>query len=211
MLEIKNINKSFKKSNEIISVLKDFSLTVENGEFIAFKGTSGCGKSTLLLTIGAMLMPDSGEINFNEKNVYNLNKNERNKFRAEKIGFIFQQFHLMPYLSVLDNILIPTLTVKDKDKKTYALELIKKFNLEHRINHLPSELSIGERQRTALARALINKPNLILADEPTGNLDDENAKLVLNHLKEFAEEGNKVLMVTHSKDAAVFADKIINL
>ncbi len=211
MLEIKNINKSFKKSNEIISVLKDFSLTVENGEFIAFKGTSGCGKSTLLLTIGAMLMPDSGEINFNEKNVYNLNKNERNKFRAEKIGFIFQQFHLMPYLSVLDNILIPTLTVKDEDKKTYALELIKKFNLEHRINHLPSELSIGERQRTALARALINKPNLILADEPTGNLDDENAKLVLNHLKEFAEEGNKVLMVTHSKDAAVFADKIINL
>ncbi len=211
MLEIKNINKSLKKSNEIISVLKDFSLTVENGEFIAFKGTSGCGKSTLLLTIGAMLMPDSGEINFNEKNVYNLNKNERNKFRAEKIGFIFQQFHLMPYLSVLDNILIPTLTVKDEDKKTYALELIKKFNLEHRINHLPSELSIGERQRTALARALINKPNLILADEPTGNLDDENAKLVLNHLKEFAEEGNKVLMVTHSKDAAVFADKIINL
>ncbi len=211
MLEIKNINKSFKKNNKIISVLKDFSLTVNNKEFIAFKGTSGCGKSTLLLTIGAMLTPDSGEIKFNEKNVYNLSKNERNRFRAEKIGFIFQQFHLMPYLSVLDNILIPTLTVKDEDKTPYALELIKKFNLEHRINHLPSELSIGERQRTALARALINKPNLILADEPTGNLDDENAKLVLNHLKEFAEEGNKVLMVTHSKDAAEFADKIIEL
>ena len=211
MLKLTNIKKSFIKKEETITVLNNFSLNVEKGEFTAVQGASGSGKSTLLFIIGTLLTPDNGEILINGINPYNLNPEKRAIFRAENIGFVFQQFHLLPYLSVLENVLTANLMVKNKNAKENADNLLEKFKLKHRLNHIPAELSIGERQRVALARAVLNKPKLILADEPTGNLDTENGKIILDFLKEYAAEGNTVIMVTHDDRAANIANKIINL
>jgi ABC-type lipoprotein export system ATPase subunit len=136
---------------------------------------------------------------------------ERAQFRASNIGFVFQQFHLIPYLSVIDNVLAPSGALPDQNVNGRAQELIERFNLSARSDHKPSELSTGEQQRTAMARALLNNPMLLLADEPTGNLDKENAMIVLNYLWEFAESGGAVLMVTHSEEAASYAHRTIHL
>jgi len=211
MLKLTNIKKSFLKKGETINVLNNFSLDVEEGKFIAVEGASGSGKSTLLFIIGTLLTPDSGELLINKINPYNLTPENRAIFRAENIGFVFQQFHLLPYLNVLENVLTANLMVKNINAEENVVNLLEKFNLKHRLNHIPAELSIGERQRVALARAVLNKPKLILADEPTGNLDTENGKVILNFLKEYAAEGNTVIMVTHDDRAANITDKIINL
>lgn len=209
MLKLSNIKKSFEKDKRIINVLNNFSLTVENGKFIAVNGASGSGKSTLLFIMGTLLTPDSGKVLINEINPYELKKDRRAKFRAENIGFIFQQFYLLPYLNVLENVLTASIIVKNKPDN--AEKLLEKFNLIHRLNHLPAELSVGERQRVALARAVLNKPKLLLADEPTGNLDEENGKIILEFLKEYADKGNSVIMVTHDYRAAEYADEIVEL
>ncbi len=211
MLKLTNIKKSFVKNNEIINILNDFSLTVDKGEFVAVRGTSGSGKSTLLFVIGSLLTPDSGTVLINEINPYNLNPENRAIFRAQNIGFIFQQFHLLPYLNVLENVLTANLVVKNNKAEENAAELLEKINLKHRLNHVPAELSVGERQRVALARAILNKPKLILADEPTGNLDPENSKIILDFLKEYAADGNTVIMVTHDERATKSANKVITL
>ena len=208
MLQLTNIKKSFRKKDDIVDVINNFSLTVDEGEFIAVQGASGSGKTTLLLMIGTLLTPDNGTVLINGANPYTLNSEARANFRAQNIGFVFQQFYLLPYLTVLENVLTSNLVVKKTNAKENALNLLQHLNLEHRLTHLPSELSVGERQRTALARAVLNRPKLILADEPTGNLDAENSAVILDYLKKYAAEGNYVLMVTHNKHAAETADRI---
>jgi putative ABC transport system ATP-binding protein len=187
-------------------------MSLSSGELLCVKGPSGCGKSTLLLTAAGMLKPDKGEVSYRKKdNPYMLSPDKRSVLRAELIGFVFQQFHLIPYLTIKENIMAPSLTSTVNDPETRALELINRFGLEERVDHLPSQLSTGEKQRTALARALFNRPKIIMADEPTGNLDDDNARIVLNHLKSYVEEGGSVLLVTHSAMAAEYADRALNM
>jgi putative ABC transport system ATP-binding protein len=211
MLTIEKITKIYPRSKNKVVAVKDISLTLKAGDFIAVRGPSGCGKSTLLLAAGGLLEPDQGEVRVDNQNIYKLTSEERAKFRAKKIGFVFQQFHLVPYLNVLENILVPSVVIPSPEIKQRALELIEHFKLNGRQSHLPSELSTGEQQRTALARALLNRPKLILADEPTGNLDEENAKAVLDYLSEFCKKGGAVLLVTHDSRAASFVQRTIYL
>jgi ABC-type lipoprotein export system ATPase subunit len=211
MLEIDNLSKSYRKGAETIDAVRNLSLAVNTGEFVAVHGPSGCGKTTLLLIAGGLLHPDSGSVQVQGQDLYHLPTEARAAFRAAHIGFVFQQFHLIPYLSVLDNVLAPSLASPIADAKQRASGLLERFGLEHRLRHRPAELSTGERQRTALARALLNQPKLLLADEPTGNLDEENGKIVLGHLADFAKEGGAVLLVTHDHRAAQFAQRMFPL
>lgn len=181
-----------------VSALSEVSLQLEAGEFATVRGPSGCGKSTLLLTCGTLLSPDQGSISLNGESPYLLSADRRARFCANNIGFVFQQFHLIPYLNLRDNILAPTLALNNKEADKRADELIERFGLGERSRHTPASLSTGERQRVGLARALLNSPKLILADEPTGNLDNQNADIVLSALQAFAQNGGMVLMVTHN-------------
>jgi ABC-type lipoprotein export system ATPase subunit len=167
----------------------------------------------VLLAAGGLLKPDSGEVVIAGQNPYSLSPDERAAFRARAIGFVFQQFHLVPYLDVLDNVLAPAMAAANPsdDVRQRAEQLIAHFGLSQREHHLPGELSSGERQRTALARALLNSPQLLLADEPTGNLDHESAQAVLGYLKEFSESGGAVLLVSHDDRAIPFAHRGIYL
>lgn len=211
MLEISQLCKFYNGPEGIIRAVEDVSLRVETGEFVAVQGPSGCGKTTLLHTAGGLLAPDEGEVFIDGKNPYRMTPDERALFRAEEIGFVFQQFYLVPYLTVLENILAPSLALPDPNAKKRAYDLIDRFNLADRIDHIPAELSTGERQRTALARAILNNQNLLLADEPTGNLDRKNAETVLNFFMEFTQSGGSVLMVTHSESASAFSHRTLYL
>ncbi len=205
------LKKQFKTKNGVLKVIDNFSCNIENNEFIAVHGPSGCGKSTLLLMLGGLLKPTDGIVKVNGTNHYNLNKNELGNFRAKNIGFVFQQFHLIPYLNILENILVSNIAMPHKNIKNEAMALLEKFQIEHRVHHLPSELSVGEQQRVAMARALIHSPSIILADEPTGNLDPNNSKIILDMLKEFAQSNGIVVMVSHDKEAIKAASRTINL
>jgi len=207
MLTVVGLRKTFRGPSGRVSALADAALSVAAGEFVSVQGPSGCGKTTLLLAAGGLLPPDSGRVQVDGQEVYALSSTARARLRAEKIGFVFQQFHLVPYLSVLDNVLAPALALKDPSARERATELARRFGLAERLRHVPAELSTGERQRTALARAMLNRPRLILADEPTGNLDGENARLVLSSLREFARSGGAVLLVTHDPSAAEYAGR----
>jgi putative ABC transport system ATP-binding protein len=202
LLHFNNVNKTYRGAAGTVTALDGISLEVQPGDFIAIRGPSGCGKTTLLLTAGTLLKPDSGELRVLGEEPYRMSHDARASFRAEQIGFVFQQFHLVPYLSVLDNVLAPSLAAEKPGRRQRAEELVERFGLTGRAKHVPGQLSSGERQRCALARALLNDPKLLLADEPTGNLDEENAEIVLKVLKEFAREGGGVLLVTHDPRAA---------
>lgn len=211
MLSIQNISKVYRKSEKEIRALDCVSLNVNSGEFVAVEGPSGSGKSTLLFAAGSLLAPDEGQILIEGRNPYAMSFDERARVRAERIGFVFQQFHLIPYLTVLENILTPSILLRAENPHEKAMQLIECFGLTERIHHTLAELSTGERQRTALARALINSPGLILADEPTGNLDRENAEIVIKSLVEFAETGGSVLLVTHDAYAVKYATRTLHL
>jgi len=211
MLDIREISKTYTTGGKDVRVLDAMSLHVGAGEFVAVQGQSGCGKSTLLLSAGGLLRPDSGQVLVAGDDPYELSSEARADFRAMHIGFVFQQFHLVPYLDVLDNVLSPSMAHNSSDVRPRAMEMIEHFGLTDRIGHLPGELSTGERQRTALARALLNRPKLLLADEPTGNLDADSGQVVLNYMREFASADGAVLMVTHDSNAAGKADRTIEL
>lgn len=213
LLQVHNVSKTYVTSPSTVRAVSDVSLQVCDGEFIAVQGPSGCGKSTLLLIAGVLLRPDSGQVLFDGQDPYVLNTDARAEFRARTMGFVFQQFHLVPFLSVLDNVLTPALalnssTVEVRDR---GLQLIERFGLADRRQHVPAKLSSGERQRAAMARALMNQPKFILADEPTGNLDHQNADAVLGYLAEFAAGGGAVLLVTHDDRAVAHAKRVIQL
>ena len=211
MLEVENLGKTYRGPEGLLKAIEDISFSVKTGEFLAIRGASGSGKTTILLCVGGLQAPDKGSVVIDGKKPYRMTAEERAQFRASNTGFVFQQFYLIPYLSVMDNVLAPSGALSNHDARERAQELIGRFNLNDRSGHKPSELSTGEQQRTAMARALLNNPKLLLADEPTGNLDKENAEIVLSSLKEFAQSGGVVLMVTHSEEAASYADRIIRL
>jgi ABC-type lipoprotein export system ATPase subunit len=210
-VEVQSITRHFDGPAGQVMALNDVSLSVEPGEFLAIRGPSGCGKTTLLLVLGGLLRPTSGTVLVDGENPYALSHEARSRFRAEKIGFVFQEFYLVPYLTVLENVLAAALARPRADAQERARELIRHFQLEDRAAHRPAALSTGERQRVALARALFHQPRLLLADEPTGNLDAENAARVLNYLSAFAESGGTVIMVTHHADAAGYARQVVEM
>ena len=211
MIRIDNVTKTYKKGDNIVKALDNVSLTASKGEFMVVKGSSGCGKTTLLLAAGGLLHPNEGKIYINNQDLYNLSSQEMAEFRSVNIGFVFQQYHLIPYLSILENVTVPSLAHKTKIAENHAIELIDDLGLKERMHHIPGELSAGEKQRTALARALLYKPKVILADEITGNLDNKNSSIVLAKLKEFTKTGGTVMLVTHDEKAFAFADRIIEM
>lgn len=212
MILLEKVTKQFDGPKGKVTALDGVSLSLSKGELLAINGHSGCGKSTLLLTAAGMLRPNSGKVQLLGKyNPYDLSPEQRSQLRSGAIGFVFQQFHLIPYLTVRENILAPLLAIQCEEPDRRAEELIHRFGLQERSDHVPSQLSTGERQRTALARALFNQPEIILADEPTGNLDDENAELVLAHLRDYVAAGGSVLLVTHNAHAAEYATRVVKM
>ncbi len=198
------------RSGEVRS-LDQFDLKIAKGEFLVVRGGSGSGKTTLLLALGGMLRPSSGSIQLMEKDLYGISNQERAQLRSSSIGFVFQMFHLIPYLNVLDNILLAHPGKAEESVRERGKTLMKDLGIEHRLYHRPAELSAGERQRAAIGRALLNQPELILADEPTGNLDPKNTDEVFKHLSQFHQAGGTVVVVTHGEAANQFADRVIQL
>jgi ABC-type lipoprotein export system ATPase subunit len=192
-----------------IVCLDDVSLTVDRGQFVSVQGPSGSGKTTLLLTTGGMQRPTSGQVVVAGHDLYAIGQAERTKFRAAHLGFVFQMFHLVPYLNVIDNICLGAASQPGTRQRAQAL--VERLGLGERRQHKPSRLSVGECQRTALARALIAHPDLILADEPTGNLDPENTEEVLRVLAQYCQEGGSVLLVTHGEQAHRHADRRLKM
>jgi len=211
VVELEGISKSFLGPDGPVHAVRDVSLEVEPGAFVALHGPSGSGKTTLLLIAGALLHPDKGTVAIAGERPYELGQNERSTLRAVKIGFVFQQHHLVPYLNVLDNVLTASLAKPQGGIQDRAKELLRQVKLEHRLRHFPAQLSTGEQQRVALARAVLNDPEVILADEPTGNLDEENGKAVLTFLAQHARDGRAVLVISHDAEVAGMANKRIEI
>lgn len=213
VVELINIEKSYSLKNHEIPVLKNINVKFENGKFYAIMGHSGSGKSTLISIIDGIEPYTSGKVIINKKDLSDMNNKEKSFMRNNEIGIIFQDFFLDKYLTALENIVFP-MTINDKYKKSAnkrALELLKKVELENRSNHFPKELSGGEKQRVAIARALANDPNIIIADEPTGNLDEENESKIFSVLKRLSQEGKCVIVVSHSNEILKYADVFYEL
>ncbi len=212
-IEIKNLEKVFRTDSVETVALNNISLTINDGEFVAIMGPSGCGKSTLLNILGLLDSPTSGSYLLDGREVASLKENERADYRKGKIGFIFQAFNLIDMLNVRDNIMLPLnclgLGKSEKEKKVAAI--LDRMGIAHRSSHYPSQLSGGQQQRVAIARAVVSNPGLILADEPTGNLDSRNGAEVMAMLDELHKDGATIIMVTHSQKDAAHADRIINL
>lgn len=197
LVRVEDLTKAFRGKTREVKALDHVSFSINAGELAVVQGPSGCGKTTLLLALGCLLRVDAGRVCIDGQQVQDLAPEPRARFRSANIGFVFQQFHLVPYLSVRENVLTSALGRPSAAVNERAGELIARFGLQERARHLPAELSTGERQRTALARALLNQPKLLLADEPTGNLDPKNAEGVWECLQGFAKDGGTVLVVTH--------------
>jgi len=211
MVEFKNVTKIYDGPEGKLAAIDRVSLSVHPGEFLAVYGPSGCGKTTLLLTAGGLLRPSDGQMSLDGQDPYALSPEMRSRLRARMIGFVFQQFHLIPYLTVRQNILAPSLALPTKGADQRAQELVSRFGLDDRADHVPARLSTGERQRTALARALLNQPKVIMADEPTGNLDEDNAQTVFGYLSQYVSDGGCVLLVTHDDRAAAHATRSLQM
>lgn len=204
MIEITNLSKIFNQDGEQIVPLNNVNLLIRQGEFVTVVGPSGSGKSTFLLTVGGLIEPTTGEVRINGTSLYKVDNKERARIRLHVLGFMFQTFNLIPYLTALENVEVPMSLagVPGKEQRRKALELLDRVGLSHRIRHRPAQLSVGERQRVALARTLANDPSIILADEPTGNLDPKLSGEILEYFKQFSENGITVVMVTHDHQSA---------
>ncbi|MBS1850492.1 MAG: ATP-binding cassette domain-containing protein [Acidobacteria bacterium] len=214
MIQIKHVSREYPAQAEagggVIRALEDFSLSVAPGEWVSIMGPSGSGKSTLVNLIGCLDQPTAGEIWIDGEDVAKVSAAELNRVRSEKIGFVFQQFHLIPYLSALENVMLAQYFHSMTDEKE-ALEALQRVGLKERAHHVPAQLSGGEQQRVCIARALINDPKIVLADEPTGNLDAMNEEIVLRLLRELHQQGRTIVMVTHDPVVARLADRRIEL
>lgn len=206
LLEVKNVSKIYGE----LHALKDVNLTVKKGEWVAIMGSSGSGKSTMMNIIGCMDKPSVGEVILDGQNITKKTQKSLTEIRREKIGLIFQQFHLIPYLTALENVMVAQYyhSIPDEQEALDALEIV---GLKERAHHLPSQLSGGEQQRVCIARALINSPEIILADEPTGNLDETNENIVINILKKLHAEGTTIIVVTHDAEVGSAAERKIIL
>ncbi|EJQ3127227.1 ABC transporter ATP-binding protein [Campylobacter jejuni] len=206
LIKINNLNKEFGK----VKALNNINLSVYEGEWLAIMGPSGSGKSTLLNILSLMDTPSSGEYILDNENLEQMNEEQKITLRREKIGLVFQQFHLIPYLNALENVMLSQYYHSSVDEED-AKMVLEKVGLSHRLTHLPSQLSGGEQQRVCIARALINNPELLLADEPTGNLDEANEQIVLQTLQKLKNEGKTIVLITHNPDLAKFADRTLIL
>lgn len=206
LIKINNLNKEFGK----VKALNNINLSVYEGEWLVIMGPSGSGKSTLLNILSLMDTPSSGEYILDNENLEQMDEEQKITLRREKIGLVFQQFHLIPYLNALENVMLSQYYHSSVDEED-AKMVLEKVGLSHRLTHLPSQLSGGEQQRVCIARALINNPELLLADEPTGNLDEANEKIVLQTLQKLKNEGKTIVLITHNPDLAKFADRTLIL
>ena len=214
MLELKNVVKEYVVKNEKVMALNDVSYTFEMNNFYGIMGHSGSGKTTLISILGLLESFDSGTYLINGKEVKDFDNNKISKIRRDYVGFVFQDFYLDEYLNVYENVMLPLITHKELSKETkneMVIEALTKVGIVDRKNHFPSQLSGGEKQRVAIARALINNPKIILADEPTGNLDEDNEKMIFQILKDLSKEGKCVIVVSHSNEVKSYADKIIKI
>lgn len=212
LLEVKSVSKIYGKGDNAVHALKDINFSVDKGEYIAIVGESGSGKSTLLNIIGALDIPSGGKVIINNKDLFSMKDSELTIFRRRNIGFIFQGFNLIPELTVEQNIIFPVLLDYKKPDRKYLEELLNILGLQERKKHLPSELSGGQQQRVAIGRALITRPSLILADEPTGNLDSKNSSEVISLLKESSQKYEQtIIMITHSRSIAQAADRVLRV
>ena len=213
MIKIENIKKVFRTEDVETWALREVSLEVKAGEFVAIMGPSGCGKSTLLNILGLLSSPSEGTYMLDGKDVSTLSESDRIKLRKGALGFVFQSFNLIDELNVSENIELPLLYmgVSAKERKEAVKKVIDRVAMGHRAKHYPAQLSGGQQQRVAIARAVVANPKLILADEPTGNLDSKNGKEVMELLKELHKEGTTIVMVTHSQRDASYADRVVNL
>ncbi|MBR9800630.1 ABC transporter ATP-binding protein [bacterium] len=214
MIQLTNIAKQYRLRDQVIDALLPTNFTVQQGEFVAITGPSGSGKTTMLSILGGMLSPSAGEARVLGENLYQLTTEQRARLRNESIGFVFQNFNLVPWLTAVENVQLP-LTILGTDRQVQesrALELLARFELADRADHKPSELSAGQQQRVALARTLVTDPKLILADEPTGNLDPDTKQLVLNALHQCCDEyGQTVVLVTHDDSIAKTAGRVVRM
>lgn len=212
LLEVKNICKTYGSGEAAVNALKDVSFSVPKGEFVAIVGESGSGKSTLLNMIGALDTPTSGKVLIDGRDIFSMDDGKLTVFRRRNIGFVFQAFNLVPELTVEQNIIFPVLLDYQKPDRKYLEELLTVLNLQERRNHLPGQLSGGQQQRAAIGRALITRPALILADEPTGNLDTQNSREVIALLKEASKIYEQtILMITHNRGIAQTADRVLEV
>lgn len=213
MLKIENLSKCFRTEEVETIALNDVTFEVKDGEFVAIMGPSGCGKSTLLNILGLLDNPTSGSYLLDGKEIAGLKEKERTKLRKGMIGFVFQSFNLIEEQNVFENIELPLvyIGVPIAERKQQVTEILKRVNMSHRAKHYPQQLSGGQQQRVAIARAVVARPKLILADEPTGNLDSKNGKEVMDMLTTLNVEGTTIIMVTHSQHDASYAHRIINL
>ena len=210
LIEVKNVEKTYPDGTK---ALNGISFTIESGEFVAIMGPSGSGKSTLLHILGFLDQHTKGEYRFEGKTIHNYSKNEIARVRNEKMGFIFQAFNLLARATVLQNVMLPLLysRIKSSEREKQAKEAIESVNLSHRISHVSSQLSGGEKQRVAIARALVNNPNLIFADEPTGNLDSKSGQGIMSIIQDLNKKGHTILLITHETDTAETAKRIIRI
>ena len=212
ILKVENLTKSYGKGEAKVDAIKNINLSINKGEFVAIVGPSGSGKSTLLHLLGGVDKPTSGKVYINDVDIYNLKEKDLSIFRRTNVGLIYQFYNLIPVLSVKENILLPAELDNRKIDKDYLDDLLKTLGLKERANHLPNELSGGQQQRTSIGRALINRPSIVLADDPTGNLDSKNSKEVLELLKLSVRKYNQTLiMITHDPSIALQADRVITI
>lgn len=213
IIDLQGVGKQYEMGDTTVEALRDSNVEIEEGEFVAIMGPSGSGKSTLMNMIGALDIPTSGEVTIGEEAISSLSEDELALLRSKKIGFIFQQFNLIPSMNATENVALPMLfRGKSKAERTERAEnLLTKVGLGDRLRHMPSELSGGQRQRVSIARSLANDPDIVLADEPTGNLDLETGENIMDLLTELNEEGKTIVMVTHDENDAEYSDRIINI
>lgn len=212
MIEVKNLSKVFKKESLEVQVLNDVSLSVQKGEFVSIMAPSGMGKSTLLNILGCLDKPSAGTYTLDGVPVQGMDDDELSKTRNEKIGFVFQSFHLLPRMTAWENVILPLIySDSDGDLKDRALKVLDSVGLADRVDHLPRELSGGQQQRVAIARSLINKPRIVLADEPTGNLDSASGQEIMRIFRELHASGTTLVIVTHDLEVARQTDRIVEM
>ena len=213
LIEIKNVKKQYTSGDDVVEALSGVDISIEAGEFITIMGQSGSGKSTLLSVLGGMNHPTSGSVEMAGVKLYELPGEKLADFRAENLGFVFQSFHLIPYLTAIENVMLPLAIVKMSSaaKKTAASQALERVGLGNKLDRLPNQLSGGEQERVAIARAIVNNPHILLADEPTGNLDSKTSEEVMALFRELNDAGQTVVMVTHNPENGSYSDRTISL
>jgi putative ABC transport system ATP-binding protein len=212
-IKAENLTKEYGSGELAVTAVSNANFEINAGEFVAIMGESGSGKSTLLSILGTLNSPTSGRLMVNDRDVYRLNQDERADFRRQSVGFVFQNFNLLSYLTLMENVMLPLaiLKAKKKDKQMMAYKALERVGLGEKVKRLPGQISGGEQERVAIARAIVNKPPILLADEPTGNLDTRTGKLIMDFLRSLNEEGITIVMVTHSMEYSNFARRVLHM